>query len=143
MSSQGLDDNDLPLLLLADDDEDLQKLMAKYLAGKQVRLLQALDGEKALELTIAERPDLIFLDVMMPGLSGWEILKYIRERETYRDTGIIMLSGIGDSTNEMTAGLYAADDHINKPFKFAELDFKMRKVLSDIRRRKKQEEASG
>ena len=134
------DSPDKPVIMVADDDESLQDILAKYLAGKQMRLIQAADGEKALELLIMERPDLVLLDVMMPKLSGWEVLKYIREREVYRNTGVILFSGMGAKTNEMNAGLYNADDYINKPFEFSELEFKMRKVLSHIRQRKKDEE---
>ena len=106
-------------------------------------MLEAADGEEGLAKILTQKPDLILLDVMMPRLTGWEVAKYLRERPEYDDMGIIMVTAIGETVNDMTSPLYGADEHIDKPFKLAELEFKIRKILSAKRQlRKAQESAS-
>ena len=68
---------------------------------------------------------------MMPELSGWEICKYIKEREDeYAHTGVIMLTAIGEVNNSLTSPLFGADDYMDKPFDFDELDEKVQQVLA-------------
>ncbi|MBQ9816382.1 MAG: response regulator [Proteobacteria bacterium] len=127
-----------PLILIADDDPDLRQLVRINLESTDCRIVEANDGEKTLELLLIERPTLIILDVMMPGLTGWEILRYIRTHEDpeIAATGVLMLTGIGETLNELSSPMYGADDYIDKPFKGQELLFKARRVLSKVRRRK-------
>jgi len=120
-----------PLILIADDDPEIRKLLRAHLELMDCELIEAEDGEAALESVIVNRPDLIVLDVMMPGLNGWEICKYVKTRDEYRDTGVIMLTAIGPTVNELTSPLYGADEYVDKPFDFDELEFKIRKVLSE------------
>ncbi len=111
-----------PVILVADDDPDILRLVTSHL--------------RSMNLTVARRelPDLMILDVMMPGKSGWEVCKDVRDERLLDNTGVIMLTGIGEKLNEMTSPLIGADECIDKPFEFPELDFKVRKVLSDRRR---------
>jgi DNA-binding response OmpR family regulator len=76
-------------------------------------------------------PDLVVLDVMMPGMSGWEICKAIREDGDLSSIGIIMLTGIGERLNEMTSPLYGADAHLDKPFELSALDEAVTRVLGE------------
>jgi len=69
--------------------------------------------------------------VMMPGMSGWEVCRAIREDESLGQTGVIMLTGIGERLNEMTSPLYGADDFLDKPFELDDLSDKVRQVLAD------------
>ena len=119
-----------PLILIADDDPEIRKLLHAHLEMMDCELIQAEDGEMALESLILNKPDLVILDVMMPGLNGWEICKYIKTHAEYDGTGVIMLTAIGPTVNELTSPLYGADEHVDKPFDFDELEFKIRKVLS-------------
>jgi hypothetical protein len=66
---------------------------------------------------------------MMPGMSGWEVCRKIREAVSLAHTGVVMLTGIGENLNEMTSPLYGADTYIDKPFEFTELDAKIRETL--------------
>jgi DNA-binding response OmpR family regulator len=75
-------------------------------------------------------PDLVVLDVMMPGMSGWEVCRKIREDISLAHTGVVMLTGIGENLNQMTSPLYGADAYIDKPFDFGELDQKIREALA-------------
>jgi len=120
-----------PLILLADDDPEIRRLLTTFFEDQDCDLIEAEDGAVALESIILHRPNLVILDVMMPELNGWQICKYVKSREGYESVGIIMLTAIGPVNNEMTSPLFGADDYIDKPFDFDELEFKVRKVLSE------------
>lgn len=126
-----------PLILVVDDNQEIRTMVTMHLEQMQCEVIQAEDGEEGLALILDKRPDLVLLDVMMPNLSGWEVAKYLRERPEFDGIGIIMVTAIGETVNEMTSPLYGADDHINKPFQFAELTFKVRKLLSAKRMERK------
>ncbi len=123
-------------VLVADDDPDILSLVTRHVRALGVNLLEASDGEEALKLVRQHKPDLVVLDVMMPGMTGWEVCRAIRDDETLARTGVIMLTGIGERLNEMTSPLYGADDYIDKPFELGDLDEKIRKVLGAKRRAK-------
>jgi DNA-binding response OmpR family regulator len=129
---------EVPVILVADDDPDMLALVTRHLRTMKCKVVEASDGEMALAMAKKELPDLMILDVMMPGKSGWEVCKAVREDDTFRDTGVIVLTGIGETLNSLTSPLYGADENIDKPFEFPELDFKIKKVLSDRRRGKKE-----
>ena len=121
---------DKPLLLIADDDPELMGILIKRLQqSEEYEFITASDGVKALEMIRAEKPDAVILDVMMPRKNGWEVLKEIRKDESVKEMGVLMLTGIGSSLNEMTSPLYGADAYLDKPFDFAELVFKIKRIL--------------
>lgn len=124
-----MSDTTRPTILIADDDPELRGLLRAYLDTFECELVEANDGEKALEAVILERPDLIILDVMMPELNGWEICKYVKSKPEYKDIAVIMLTGIGATVNELTSPLYGADAYIDKPFDIDELDQTVRSLL--------------
>ncbi len=104
-----------------DDDLELTRLVRAALEEEGYEVTVANDGEQGLETILVEQPDLVLLDVMMPGLTGWEIAKYLRSKPDFNDTPIVMLTGIGERMNEMTAPLYGASAHVDKPFEMEEL----------------------
>jgi len=126
-----------PLILIADDDPDLRRLVRMNLETTSCEIIEASDGESAVEQIVLNHPNLIILDVMMPVLTGWEILRYIRTHEdkSVAATGVLMLTGIGETLNELSSPMYGADDYIDKPFKSQELLFKVRRVLAKVRKR--------
>src|SRR6185503_8795228 len=89
------------------------------------------NGEDALKAAKKSKPDLVILDVMKPGMSGWEVCRAIREDDALKATGVIMLTGIGERLNEMTSPLYGADAYIDKPFDLDDLDDKIKSILGD------------
>ncbi|MFP4599549.1 MAG: response regulator [Persicimonas sp.] len=126
------DERERPLILVADDDAEIRKLLRAHFETMDCDLIESADGAETLENIIVHRPNLVILDVMMPELNGWEVAKYVRQREeTFDKVGIIMLTAIGPTNNELTSPLFGADDYIDKPFDFDELEFKVRKVLSE------------
>ncbi|MBQ8036092.1 MAG: response regulator [Proteobacteria bacterium] len=134
-------DRTRPLILIADDDPDLRNLVHITLEGFDCDIIEANDGEDTLEKLHEESPDMVILDVMMPRITGWEVLRHIRshENKAVADTGVLMLTGIGETLNELSSPMYGADDYIDKPFQTSELLFKVRRVLSKARRRKAKE----
>lgn len=123
-----------PLIQISDDDPEIRTLLRLHFGTMDCDLLETADGEETLESILIHRPDLVILDVMMPELSGWEICQYVKKHdETLGHTGVIMLTAIGEVNNALTSPLFGADDYMDKPFDFDELDFKVRKVLSEKR----------
>ena len=96
------------------------------LRGYQVST--ANDGHAALSTARREQPDLVLLDVMMPGKSGWEVARALKQDPETAKIKIVIVSAIGERTNEMTSPLYGADAHIDKPFEFEKLE----KVIDDL-----------
>lgn len=117
-------------VLVADDDLEILKLIVRILRGKGVNVLEATDGEEALTLAQKHHPDLMILDVMMPGRTGWEVCRAVRESADLKDVKVLMLTGIGERLNEMTSPLYGANAYLDKPFDFGELDTVINKLLS-------------
>lgn len=121
-------------VLVADDDPDILALVTTHLRSLGVTILEASDGESALATVKKQKPALVVLDVMMPGMTGWEVCRAIRDDEALSSVRVLMLTGIGERLNEMTSPLYGADDFIDKPFELGELDAKIRKILAGKRR---------
>jgi DNA-binding response OmpR family regulator len=120
-----------PTVVIADDDLEILTMVRTLLRRRDVKLLEASDGEEAMRLIRENEPDLVVLDVMMPGMSGWEVCKTIREEPALAQTGVIMLTGIGERLNEMTSPLYGADAYLDKPFELTDLDDAVTKVLAE------------
>lgn len=100
-------------LLIVDDDKNIRELLRLYLSRDGYELLFAEDGSKALDLYNELAPDLIILDVMLPVIGGYEVLKMIRSRS---DVPIIMLT-VKDAVEDKVMGLDGgADDYVTKPF---------------------------
>lgn len=120
-------------ILVADDDVDILAIVVDHLKGRASEIHQAGDGDEALKLAREKKPDLVVLDVMMPGMSGWEVCRSIRAEPSLSHTRVIMLTGIGERLNEMTSPLYGADDFLDKPFEFEDLDAKIDALLKKKR----------
>ena len=120
-------------VLVAEDEPAMLSLVARHMRALGFNVLEASEGDVALELAQTHVPDLVILDVMMPGMSGWEVCKRLKgpgADHVFSNTGVIMLTGIGENLNEMTSPLFAADAWLNKPFDFNDLDEKIRETLT-------------
>jgi DNA-binding response OmpR family regulator len=129
-----------PMVLVADDEPTMLELVTRHLRSIEPKLevIEASDGDEAWRLARERLPDLVVLDVMMPGMSGWEVCRKIRQDAALAHTGVLMLTGIGESLNEATSPLFGADEYIDKPFDFEKLD---EKILDVLERRAAQREA--
>jgi DNA-binding response OmpR family regulator len=116
-------------VLIADDDLEILNLTRSLMRRRGFEVLEASDGDEAMRQLLENHPDLVILDVMMPGQSGWEVCRSIRETESLKNTGVIMLTGVGHRMNEMTSPLYGADGYLDKPFEFEDLDNLVTDVL--------------
>lgn len=121
------------VVLVADDEPSTLALVASHVRSKGYKVLEASDGDQAWQLAHEHLPDLVILDVMMPGMSGWELCHKIRETVSLAHTGVIMLTGIGENLNEMTSPLYGADAYLDKPFEFSVLDERIAETLVERR----------
>jgi DNA-binding response OmpR family regulator len=122
-----------PTILVAEDEPAMLSLVARHLGNQGYRVLEAPDGAVAWELAQEHTPDLVVLDVMMPEMSGWDVCRKIKSHAAggpFERTGVIMLTGIGESLNELTSPLFQADEHLDKPFDFADLDKAIRATLA-------------
>lgn len=119
-------------ILVVDDEPEVLDLLVPFLRNKGYTVSEAQDGDQALEKILTERPNIVVLDVMMPGLSGWEISRYVRERAELDPVRIIMATGIGKETNAATSPLYGADAYLDKPFRLDALDRTVNDVIKRI-----------
>jgi two-component system KDP operon response regulator KdpE len=113
-------------ILVIDDDPDLTDMMEAQLKRKQYHVVTASSGREGLQKAYQFRPDLVLLDIMMPGMDGWEVCRRLRELS---NVPIIMLTARsmkGDVVKGLEAG---ADDYVAKPFSAAELDARIQAVL--------------
>ncbi len=103
-------------ILIVEDDENIQQLVGYNLAKAGFHVLYAENGEQALAIVKREQPDLLVLDLMLPGLNGFEVCRILRKEPQTRSLPIIMLTAKSEE-NDVSAGLdLGADDYITKPF---------------------------
>lgn len=108
--------NEKKSILVIEDEEDIQELLTYNLAGEGYQTVTALTGDEGLRQAIDTPPDLILLDLMLPGISGMEICKKLRANDATTSIPLIMLTALG-SEEEIVKGLEAgADDYVTKPF---------------------------
>jgi len=109
-------------ILIVDDDPEIVSMLATRLGARGYKVSTASDGKTAIERAKRERPELVLLDVMMPGKSGWEVARALKQDPVTQAIKIVMVTAIGEHVNEMTSPLYGADAHIDKPFEFERLE---------------------
>ena len=115
-----------PRLLLVDDDEDLAAMLREYLELQGFEVRSVTTGEAALAHAAAEQTDLIVLDVMLPGISGFDVLKKLRET---LNVPVIMLTARGEEPDRILGLLQGADDYLAKPFNPLELAARIKAIL--------------
>ena len=122
-------------ILVVDDDPEIMTLLSTRLGKRGYKVSTAPDGNKALEMARREMPDLIVLDVMMPGKNGWEVARALKQDPDTQGIKIVMFTAMGPA-NAITAPIYGADAavdkkpsdesfadaRVDKPFEFAEVE---------------------
>ncbi|MCB1624443.1 MAG: response regulator transcription factor [Pseudomonadales bacterium] len=116
-----------PRLLVVDDDRELAQMLVEYLERESFAVDTAADGGEALTTIAASAPDLIILDVMLPGANGFEILKTLRGRS--KRVPVLMLTARGDDVDRILGLELGADDYLAKPFNPRELAARVRAIL--------------
>ena len=125
-------------ILIVEDDEDLSHMLEYNLTKKGYSAITALDGLAACQLIEETKPDLILLDIMLPGLNGWEICEIIRshEHEQISEIPIIMLTALSSLEDKLKGIEIGADDYIPKPFAIKEVLLKADRLISKEKRKK-------
>jgi two-component system phosphate regulon response regulator PhoB len=116
-------------VLIAEDEEDLRELIRITLDGGGFHILQAADGVEAIEIALAERPELVLLDWQMPGCTGPEVCVALRGDPRTASTRIIMITSRAQNRDRLVSFQSGADDYLTKPFSPLHLLDKVRAVL--------------
>jgi DNA-binding response OmpR family regulator len=119
-------------LLVVDDDASVREMMAEYLGGQGYAVRQAVDGTSMRQALEADLPDLVLLDLRLPGEDGFTLARYLRERY---DVGIVMVTAAGDTIDRVVGLELGADDYVAKPFDPRELLARVRSVLRRMQAR--------
>jgi DNA-binding response OmpR family regulator len=117
------------LLLIADDDEDILQLLSFRLERAGYEIVQARNGAEALRLAIELRPALAVLDVMMPGLTGFEVTRELRANEETRTMPIILLTAKAQASDVSQGMAAGADEYVKKPFDARDLKDRVERLL--------------
>ena len=118
-------------ILIVDDDENIAELISLYLVKEMYETRIARDGEEALAMFAEHKPDMVLLDIMLPGIDGYEVCKEIRKSA---ETPIIMLSAKGEVFDKVLGLELGADDYMEKPFDSKELVARVKAVLRRTQR---------
>ncbi len=117
-------------ILLVDDDVHIVEIVQAYLEKDGYRVLTAFDGRRALEIATKEHPALLILDLMLPEMSGWDVMRALRPAS---QVPVIMLTARDDPTDKVVGLELGADDYVVKPFDPKELLARVRAVLRRVR----------
>lgn len=118
-----------PLVLLVDDSDDVHRLLRARLKQEEIRLASAHGGAEALEQARMQDPALVLLDLDMPGMDGFEVLRRLKDDSKTVSIAVIVLSGLQGAQDKVTAFDLGAVDYVTKPFDFTELRVRVRSAL--------------
>jgi len=116
-------------VLVVDDNQDSRELVVKVLKNKGYEMIEATDGEEAIEKAVGERPDLILLDISIPKLDGYEVTRRLKSREEFKETPIVALTAHamkGDRAKALEAG---CEGYISKPINVRELPAQVKSFI--------------
>jgi two-component system phosphate regulon response regulator PhoB len=116
-------------ILVVDDEPDITALVAYHLAKAGYRVSTASSGTEAIKAAREERPDVVVLDLMLPGVSGYDILDELRNRAETRDIGVILLTARREEVDRIRGLTLGADDYLTKPFSPQELALRVGALL--------------
>lgn len=116
-------------ILVVEDEPDIRKLVNYNLAQERYKVIEAEDGEQALKVIQRDKPHLVVLDLMLPGLSGIELCKILRERSETAKLPILMLTAKAGEADRVVGLEMGADDYLAKPFSPRELVARVRAIL--------------
>ncbi|WP_088831286.1 response regulator transcription factor [Paenibacillus tyrfis] len=117
-------------ILVVDDDPHIRRLIKMIMRGEGFEVLEAADGAKAMRTLEAIKADLVILDIMMPGMDGWELCRELRE---HYDLPLLMLTALGDTEQKVKGFDLGTDDYLVKPFESRELVARVKALLKRYR----------
>jgi two-component system alkaline phosphatase synthesis response regulator PhoP len=116
-------------ILVVEDEPDIRKLVQYNLAQERYKVLEAEDGEQALKLLQRTKPNLVILDLMLPGMSGLELCRLLREHQETAQLPILMLTAKAGEADKIVGLELGADDYLAKPFSPREMVARVRAIL--------------
>jgi len=116
-------------IMIVDDEPDILFTVGQMLEISGYEVIKAVDGDDCLKKLDEVRPDLVLLDIMMPGMSGWDVAAKIKENPRWNDIPIVFVTAKGDAMS-VGMGTMAAEDYITKPFDIMDLKTRVEKVLN-------------
>ncbi len=126
--------NEVVSILVVDDDPNSLDIVRTYLEARGYRVATATDGKEALSRMEEVRPGLVLLDVMMPGMDGWEVARGIKNHPDFGAVRIVMLTARSDFTDKQQGLRSGADDYIVKPIRLDELGSRVERNLKALER---------
>jgi two-component system, OmpR family, alkaline phosphatase synthesis response regulator PhoP len=117
------------MILVVDDEEHIQELIKFNLEKNSYKVITANNGKDAFEMAKADQPDLVLLDLMLPGMDGLEVCKAIRKEPSISSMPIIMITARGEELDKILGLELGADDYITKPFSVRELLSRVKAIL--------------
>ncbi|MFH1338617.1 MAG: response regulator transcription factor [Candidatus Omnitrophota bacterium] len=124
-------------ILIVEDEKDIVKMLDYNLKKEGFRILSCYDGEEALDLAVREHPDLIILDLMLPGIDGLEVCKALKKESRTSGIPVIMLTARAQEADKIVGLELGADDYVTKPFSPRELIARVRAVLRRVKEKEK------
>ncbi len=121
-------------ILVVDDDPNSLDIVRTYLEARGDRVATATDGKEALSRMEEVRPGLVLLDVMMPGMDGWEVARVIKNHPDFGPVRVVMLTARSDFTDKQQGLRSGADDYIVKPIRLEELGTRVERNLKALER---------
>lgn len=118
-----------PKVLVIDDSTDVHRLLEVRLRTEELVLVSAFTGEEGLSMVEKEKPDIVLLDLDMPGMDGFEVLRALKENSETMHISVIVLSGLDSPQDKVTAFDLGAVDYVTKPFDLTELRVRIRSAL--------------
>jgi two-component system cell cycle response regulator DivK len=116
-------------ILVVDDNQDSRELVVKVLKNKGYEMVEAVDGEEAIEKVIAERPDLILLDISIPKLNGYEVTLKLKNMEEFKDIPVVALTAHAMKGDRMKALEAGCEGYITKPINVRELPAQVKSFI--------------
>ena len=116
-------------VLVVDDEPDILSILVYQLSREGFRVSTAVNGQSAIATAVEERPDIVILDLMLPGIDGYEVLSRLRQNERTRSTPVILLSARREEKERIRGFQVGADDYVTKPFSPRELILRVKALL--------------
>lgn len=116
-------------ILVVEDEKDILNLIEWHLQAEEYSVLKAKDGIKGLNLAVEQLPDLIILDLMLPGMDGLQICKALKKNQKTENIPVVMLTAKGEEIDRIVGLELGADDYMVKPFSPRELTLRIRAIL--------------
>ncbi len=127
-------------ILVVDDEPSVVTIITYALGRKGFQVMQAFDGEQALDAVATDKPDLVVLDLMMPNVDGWKVYERLKTDAQYKDIKVVVLTGVGEFESQLKSLQFGVDEYITKPFSAGEVAQVVQDVLDHERDERREKE---